>query len=153
MCRFIETICIEDGQILNLPRHQQRVDSTRRHFFGQMPRLNLEEHIRTTGCDNGRIRCRVTYGADIQNIEYFPYHIRSVKTLKPVECDSMEYSYKYADRTGLTFCQTRRSGRHSDSTQRTAYRHIHCQHSPLGRQTMAHPCPSAAERNTPRRTA
>ena len=108
MCRFIETICIEDGQILNLPRHQQRVDSTRRHFFGQMPRLNLEEHIRTTGCGNGRIRCRVTYGADIQNIEYFPYHIRSVKTLKPVECDSMEYSYKYADRSALDSLFARR---------------------------------------------
>lgn len=108
MCRFIETICIEDGQILNLPRHQQRVDSTRRHYFGQMPRLNLGEHIRNTGCGNGRIRCRVTYGADIQNIEYFPYHIRSVKTLKPVECDSMEYSYKYADRSALDSLFTRR---------------------------------------------
>ena len=101
MYLFIETICIEDGKISNLPRHQQRVDATRRRFFGQLPQMNLEEHIRNTGCGNGRIRCRVTYGTDIENIEYFPYHIRNVETLKTVECDSIEYSYKYADRSSL----------------------------------------------------
>lgn len=101
MYLFIETICIEDGKISNLPRHQQRVDATRRRFFGQLPQMNLEEHIRNTGCGNGRIRCRVTYGTDIENIEYFPYNIRNVETLKPVECDSIEYSYKYADRSSL----------------------------------------------------
>lgn len=102
MCRFIETICIEDGRILNLLRHQQRMNATRNYFFGPLPELQLAEYIHPVDYGgSGRIRCRVTYGQDLLNVKYLTYQIRPVNTLKLVEGNSTDYSYKYADRSAL----------------------------------------------------
>lgn len=101
MCRFIETICIENGQVLNLPRHQQRMNATRTCFFGPLPALRLEDYIRQPNNENGRIRCRVTYGQEVLDVAYFTYQVRPIQSLKLVEGDETDYRYKYADRSVL----------------------------------------------------
>ncbi len=101
MCRFIETICINDGVIENLSAHNERMNNTIRVHYGNsvMP-VSLEEYITADACI-GRTRCRVEYTSVVEKVEYFPYRIREVKTLQLVNDDTAEYSFKYADRSVL----------------------------------------------------
>lgn len=101
MCRFIETICINDGVIENLSVHNERMNNTIRVHCGSsvMP-VSLEDFITAEGC-KGRIRCRVEYTSAVEKVEYFPYSIREVKSLQLVNDDTAEYSFKYADRSVL----------------------------------------------------
>ena len=101
MCRFIETICINDGVIENLSAHNERMNNTIRVHYGSsvMP-VSLEDFITAEGC-KGRTRCRVEYTSAVGKVEYFPYSIREVKSLQLVNDDTAEYSFKYADRSVL----------------------------------------------------
>ena len=101
MCRFIETICINDGVIENLSAHNERMNNTIRVHYGSsaMP-VSLEDFITAEGC-KGRTRCRVEYTSAVEKVEYFPYSIREVKSLQLVNDDTAEYSFKYADRSVL----------------------------------------------------
>lgn len=101
MCRFIETICINDGVIENLSAHNERMNNTIRVHYGSsvMP-VSLEDFITAEGC-KGRTRCRVEYTSAVDKVEYFPYSIREVKSLQLVNDDTAEYSFKYADRSVL----------------------------------------------------
>lgn len=101
MCRFIETICINDGVIENLSAHNERMNNTIRVHYGSsvMP-VSLENFIIAEGC-KGRTRCRVEYTSAVEKVEYFAYRIREVKTLQLVNDDTAEYSFKYADRSAL----------------------------------------------------
>lgn len=101
MCRFIETICINDGVIENLSAHNERMNNTIRVHYGSsvMP-VSLKDFITAEGC-KGRTRCRVEYTSAVEKVEYFPYSIREVKSLQLVNDDTAEYSFKYADRSVL----------------------------------------------------
>lgn len=101
MCRFIETICINDGVIENLSAHNERMNNTIRVHYGSsvMP-VSLEDFITAEGC-KGRTRCRVEYTSAVEKVEYFPYSIREVRSLQLVNDDTAEYSFKYADRSVL----------------------------------------------------
>ena len=101
MNEFVETICLENGQAWNLQRHNERMNRTRRAFWGNAVRtLKLEDWIRPEAFD-ACTRCRVVYGENILKVEYFPYRMREVKSLKLVVCDEADYSYKHADRSLL----------------------------------------------------
>ncbi|MCD8318962.1 MAG: aminotransferase class IV family protein [Paraprevotella sp.] len=110
MCRFIETLRIQDGKIGNPERHNARMNATRRCFWDKVSDLKLEDYVTTVGHDTGRIRCRVTYARDILFVEYFPYQIRPVHTLRLIEADEVRYTYKYADRSCLDALFARRGG-------------------------------------------
>lgn len=101
MCRFIETICINDGVIENLSAHNERMNNTIRVHYGSsvMP-VSLEDFITAEGC-KGRTRCRVEYTSAVEKVEYSRYSIREVKSLQLVNDDTAEYSFKYADRSVL----------------------------------------------------
>jgi 4-amino-4-deoxychorismate lyase len=52
-------------------------------------------------CRQGLFKCRVTYGPDIESIEFEPYRKRTVRSLKLVVSDEIEYSFKFKDRSAL----------------------------------------------------
>lgn len=103
MCRFIETIRIEEGVIRNLPLHQERVDRTISHFFGAAAAvLPLYEAISAHPVPKtGAVKCRVTYGKQVEKIEFEQYLPHPVNSLKVVHADDLDYSFKYADRSRL----------------------------------------------------
>ena len=41
MCLFIETICVEDGQVYNLPYHVERLNRTRAAFWKDISPIDL----------------------------------------------------------------------------------------------------------------
>lgn len=100
MCPFIETICIEQGRIMRLAYHNERMNRTRRLCLGASESLDLAHFISPEACIE-RTKCRVVYDTEIREVTYSPYHLRPVATLQLVYSDEADYRYKSADRTVL----------------------------------------------------
>ncbi len=90
--RLLETIHIVDGQVLNLPYHQKRLDYSR-HRLGYSSSLTLKLDPPQTG----EYRCRVLYENTIEKVEYIPYQKKTIKSFKLIH-SNIEYPLKYEDR-------------------------------------------------------
>jgi 4-amino-4-deoxychorismate lyase len=102
MSRFIETIQLLNGKLLNLEFHQERFERTRKEVLGLRKHPRLEEVIRIPeGLETGRLKCRLTYRKEIELFEFEAQLVHEVRTLKLVYADSIDYGYKYADRREL----------------------------------------------------
>ena len=102
MSRFIETIQVLHGELKNLEFHQERFERTRSQVLGLKRHPLLAEVIRIPqGLDRGLFKCRVSYKKEITLIEFERQQARKVQSLRLVYSDSIDYSYKYADRSGL----------------------------------------------------
>lgn len=99
----IETICVRTGKLQNLDAHQERFDRTRLGLWGQHTPMSLEQAIilPTWLLPDQTYKCRVTYGVAVEKVEFEEYHIRTVRSLCLVDCDDLDYRYKYADRSAL----------------------------------------------------
>jgi len=100
MFSFLETICIENGQLKNLAYHQKRVKDTFESFYSEFIPFNLEylfsqQTIPTTGI----FRSRVIYEKKLISIEIIPYHEKKITTLRLVHTGEFDYGFKWADRS------------------------------------------------------
>lgn len=101
MSLLLETIKIENGKPANMPWHNRRFNKARKDLFS-LPEIDLQDVIVIPeNCRNGLFRCRILYGKTIEKIEFIPYQARDIKSLQVVYDDSIEYAYKYADRSNL----------------------------------------------------
>lgn len=97
MCLFIETLRIEDGKVWHASLHDRRMNDTRCAFFGPVPDLHVCDYLRSEAY-TARTRCRLTYARDVIRVEYFPYRVRPVHSLRLAVKDDIDYRYKQADR-------------------------------------------------------
>lgn len=98
MSLLLETICIADGAVQNIELHNARFNRTRSELFGENHVINLANYIRPTEM-YVRIKCRVIYNKDIVEIKYEEYIRRDIRTLKLIDANDIDYSYKYHDRS------------------------------------------------------
>ena len=111
MSRFIETIQVNRGELRNLEYHQERFERTRLEVLGLKKHPQLDQVIRLPqGLEHGRFKCRVSYRKEIELIEYEAHQDRKLHSLKLVHSDSIDYRYKYADRTYLEKLFAQREG-------------------------------------------
>lgn len=108
MCRYIETVRIENGELHNVERHNMRMNAVRKEVWGTNDCLKLEDYVQAHSYKE-RTRCRVTYGMEIESVEYFPYQIRPVHSLQLVDGGDIDYRMKHADRTDLNELFSHRS--------------------------------------------
>ena len=108
----METIRIEKGRIHNLPYHNARMNRTRRELFGAREEIDLAGYIHP-GPYQERTKCRVEYTREVLKVEYVPYRMRPVHSLRLVTCDEIDYSYKSTDRQCLNDLFAQRAG-HDD---------------------------------------
>lgn len=101
MSRFLESIAIIDGEILRLPWHQRRVDRTLKTFYPEES-IDLESVIRQhVPAYSGTVKCRITYERQVNDVQSSPYEPRVVETLRLIENNEIDYSYKFTDRREL----------------------------------------------------
>ena len=99
---FFETIKIVDGKIYNLVYHQKRYERVL-DDFGVKIKQELQSFIKPP--ENGVYRCRLVY--DISKIPhtvdvtYHKYIKRDISSLKIINCNSVDYRYKYTNREEL----------------------------------------------------
>lgn len=111
MCLLVESLMIREGKPCNLNFHQMRFDKTRMDLLNCSDSISLEEVLKnqlsepenyTIISANKLCKCRVVYNTQIIAVEIAPYIRRKINTLKIVKSESIEYSYKYEDRTVIS---------------------------------------------------
>ena len=102
MCRFIETLRIENSKIWNIDLHSSRLNRTRKKFFSSEDYINLKNFIKIPPHhSDGIIKCRIVYSQDIESIEYLPYTLKTIRKVKLANCNDIDYSYKNLDRSAI----------------------------------------------------
>lgn len=102
MSLLIETIRINDGIPMNLEYHNQRMVRSISDLFGISSEFDLRSIIKVPdAAASGVIKCRIEYDTQITKIEYKPYLIRPVKSLRLVTDNDIGYRYKFTDRGRL----------------------------------------------------
>lgn len=101
MSRWFETIRVEFGHPKNIKWHQIRIMSTLLHH-NQISEIDLHDFLKTIVFDKNTVqRCRIDYNKNIINCVVLPYVPQPLRSLQIVETNTLEYSYKNADRSKL----------------------------------------------------
>lgn len=98
---FTEAIKVRDGELQNLSLHQKRIDEALKSVGGETS-INLSKINIPTEHSQGMVKCRVVYSIDKVSVEFYPYTMRKINSLKLVYCNQIDYPHKYADRSLLT---------------------------------------------------
>lgn len=99
MSRFIETLCILNGEIRNLEFHQKRFNQTRYKIWGLTDEINLKNQISLAENQRtGKFKCRILYAENIESVEILPYAPRTIHSIKLLENNEIEYRFKSEDR-------------------------------------------------------
>jgi 4-amino-4-deoxychorismate lyase len=102
MSLLFETICVRNGKPERLDLHSNRMNASRREVFGCSDRIELDRVLAGSAIPPGELlRCRVVYEKAVVSVEYTPYHIRPIQTLRIVHADDIVYDHKYVDRSRL----------------------------------------------------
>jgi len=102
MSLLVETIKINDGKIFNIDYHSSRFNRTRKELFNAGPGVDLGNKIIIPSyARKGLYKCRIEYDENIRKIDFLPYEIKKVGSLKLVEAPYLDYRYKYIDRSAI----------------------------------------------------
>lgn len=102
MSPLLETIKCENGVLHHLKWHNARFNRSRKIYFGMNEVIDLAKIIEIPEqAKTGLFRCRVTYSAQMEKMEFSTHLYRKIKKLKLVEDNSIDYRFKYADRSHL----------------------------------------------------
>lgn len=109
MCRLFETIRIENGIPQHLSWHERRMDQAIKEFWpGSIPvKLSGLIHV-PPEYFAGTIRCNIHYGPEITDIIFKAYEKRMIRSLKLVIYDTIDYHWKFKDRSQLELLFARR---------------------------------------------
>ena len=95
---LLETIKIVDGEALHLSYHQTRLQNALAQLQSKQI-YSLDKLIDPP--KNGTFRCRFVYNTTDFTIEYLPYTYAPINSLKLIECQEFDYSFKYEKRDQL----------------------------------------------------
>lgn len=102
MSRLVESIKIVNGIPMNLFWHQKRIELSFKNFYKSDLPFDLEELIIVPEeFKTGIAKLRFIYNDCDNNQEYSFYLSKSVNTLKIIEDDKVNYSFKFLDRSYL----------------------------------------------------
>ena len=99
MSLLVETIRIENGQILNISFHNERIIRSLYGIYGLKSNPDLEKVIKIPEVvRKGVYKCRVIYDDKTTHVEFLPYLLRPVRSLKLIVNEDICYPYKYIAR-------------------------------------------------------
>lgn len=108
MIKFIETIKVLNGDTPDIKEHAQRVRATLRHFYSKSKEefdliLSVSEILdrEREKISNGLFKLRVVYSDRFISWTLIPYIPKTIKRLKVVECDAIDYPFKFENRTAI----------------------------------------------------
>jgi 4-amino-4-deoxychorismate lyase len=102
MSRLLESIYLNDGVFRNLSYHEARMTKSWYEVFKKERVVELA-HI-LTGMkfpSKGFYKTRIIYDTEIRKIEFVPYVVNPIRSLKFIHCDTISYEHKYQDRSSL----------------------------------------------------
>ncbi len=101
MSRLVESLQLKDGILQNVEYHNMRMSRSLRDLFHIDRAADLSKEIEIPSeFFSGLFKCRVVYDTNIDTIEFIPYVVKTVRSLKIVH-GNIDYSYKFEDRERL----------------------------------------------------
>ncbi len=101
MSRFIESIQLKNGQLVNLALHEQRIQRTIESHYGIKGQIDLSRVIAIAkNYPKWLYKCRLVYTQKLEEFVIKPYQIRPINSLQIVE-SQLDYSLKKEDRSEL----------------------------------------------------
>jgi 4-amino-4-deoxychorismate lyase len=111
MSLLVETIKVENGNILNISFHNERMKRTLYGIWGLRSEPELDKIIEVPEfAQKGICKCRVVYDNKTTTVEFVPYILRPVHSLKIITDESICYPYKYTARDKFLKLMEMRSG-------------------------------------------
>jgi 4-amino-4-deoxychorismate lyase len=111
MSQFIESIKLLNGEYHNLHLHDERRNATLLNLAGTKPTQSLSQlldwELRPL---IGLYKCRVIYSQNTHAVDFVPYTIKKISSLQLVKSDTIEYSYKFEDRTTINKLHLQKGG-------------------------------------------
>lgn len=99
MSPLVESIKLYDGKLFNLDYHQQRLNRAMSECFPEATPVDLASAISIPEkCSSGLFKVRVLYGPQLEKVEIEPYHFLTIRSLKVVHHEGIDYHLKYTDR-------------------------------------------------------
>ena len=99
MSLLLESIRLDDGEFQNLFYHERRMNRSLKFLCGVQDHFDLEEFLsKIDRPTKGLYKCRIVYDDESKDIEFIPYQVRPINSLRVVEHDRVSYEFKYADR-------------------------------------------------------
>ena len=84
MCRFIETILLDNGKMPLIHWHEERFAQTQRAHYGKIIYPSLEDIVRHTNITQEkqiRYKCRVVYDSTDVKVEFSVYQRKAINKL------------------------------------------------------------------------
>lgn len=98
---YIETIRIDDNIVQNIGYHTARMS---RNTIVELPPLEMLNPYKI-----GRVKCRIVYSStEIVSVEFMPYILPTINSLRIVENSEIVYDRKYLDRSVLNELYSKR---------------------------------------------
>lgn len=103
MSLLFESVRIDNGKILNISFHNERMARSLYNIYGFLRKAELEKIIQVPeSVTSGIVECRVTYDDKNTKVEFIPYASREIRSLKVLFSDAICYPYKYVIRDRIT---------------------------------------------------
>ena len=100
--KLIESIRLENGKYSNLSYHEERMRracTALRIDYRSLPLTKFLSHVSQP--TKGLWKCRIVYSDAIHKVEFKPYTVRPIASLKLVYDDTIVYNQKYEERSHL----------------------------------------------------
>ncbi len=102
MYRLFESIRLSNGKFYRLDLHQIRINHSFITIFKKQPSWSLQVVLDSSDVPQaGLYKCRVVYDEHSVQIEFVPYSMKPIQSLKLVIDDAANYEHKWEDRTQL----------------------------------------------------
>ena len=103
MYQLLESIYLKDGEFRNLLYHEARMKASVHALYGKHFAVNLDSIFSQQPVpESGMFKTRVVYATSILNIEFVPYVVRNVESIKLVHDNQISYEHKFVDRANLS---------------------------------------------------
>ncbi len=105
MFPLLETIRFEKGVFSNTGYHLRRMQQSAEAYLGKSLQFDfyklLEKAGQTANNKDKLFKFRLLYSAEAYRWEFLKYSLPRLKTLKIIEDNTIDYRYKYSDRSRL----------------------------------------------------
>jgi len=102
--KLLETIRFNLGKFSNIELHQHRMNDSRKRLFNCNDEIDivsiLSKYVKDLP-NNQVLKCRVIYSIESASVEFIHYKPPNITSLKLVNCNEIEYSHKYLDRSHI----------------------------------------------------
>ncbi len=102
MYPLFESLCVQNGRILNSKWHKERFQKAYLKYFGKSAHFNLLDKINIPKeFKKGNVKLRVLYGENGREIQFEKYKLRKINSIRLVHVSDLKYPLKFTKRENL----------------------------------------------------